>query len=122
MRRAVEAWSAKSPSATEQLFFRSADPIAAPARRGPHQPNRKIEKARSAKFEFSRKLRKRKSKGLETLDFANVALRFTRMRVAFDERLECSRSLIATCPWLPGYEHTKASVSPMKRRHLLAYE
>jgi hypothetical protein len=93
MRRAVSAWSAKSPSATETFF--SAGPTTAPARRGRISRIEKSKDAKTTKLHFH-KSRKCKNKRLETFDFTNFALQFARMRVAFDERVGCRRSLIGT--------------------------
>src|SRR5260221_14680662 len=45
-------------------------------------------------------------------DFPNFALQFARIRIAFDVRLRCRRSLIGTMLHYWGFEYTRAMCVP----------
>src|SRR5258708_6345864 len=100
---AAQHWSAKSPSATHKLFFCQLIPPLPAARPGNcaiiESKNRTNRKKRDRQKSIFANHKKRKRNKLESsiFELRKLCLKFGRTRIAFDERLECQRTLIATC-------------------------
>jgi hypothetical protein len=98
----------------------SAEPVTAPAR-GLHSPGSKNqENAKSEKLNFANyENAKRKDSKLSTSRTLRCDLQDAD---CFDEPLECSRDLIGTMLHDWDTNTREPCVSPMKRRHLLAFQ
>ncbi len=92
-------------------FFLSADAFVAPARRDRISRIENSKRAKSAKLKFSNH-ETAKAKSSKLLTSQTLLLQFARIRIAFDDRLGCRRSLIGMMLHHWGYEHTRAMCVP----------